>query len=58
MDGLLVFDESNDLIFKFINDSMKEKLYQLVSDMKLVRVSFFYKKSYLEILVEYLFFSR
>lgn len=43
MDGLLVFDESNDLIFKFINDSMKEKLYQLVSDMKLVRVSFFIK---------------
>lgn len=39
MDGFLVFDVANDLIFKFMNDPMKDKLQKLVDDMKLIRVS-------------------
>jgi hypothetical protein len=39
MDGLLVFDISNDLIYRFLNEPMKKKLHKLSVEMKLIEVS-------------------
>ena len=39
LDGLLIFDlASNDLIYKHVNEEMKNKLKDLVKKMDLVRV--------------------
>lgn len=36
MDGLLIFDQQNDVIYTKFNDHMKTKLYELAFEQELV----------------------
>lgn len=36
MDGLLIFDQQNDVIYTKFNDKMKTKLYELALEQELV----------------------
>lgn len=36
MDGLLIFDQQNDVIYTKFNDQMKTKLYELAVEQELV----------------------
>lgn len=36
MDGLLIFDQQNDVIYTKFNDQMKTKLYELALEQELV----------------------
>ncbi len=39
MDGLLIFDQQNDVIYTKFNDQMKTKLYDLALEQELVEVN-------------------
>lgn len=36
MDGLLIFDQQNDIVFTKLNDKMKEKLFEMAKQQDLV----------------------
>lgn len=38
MDGLLIFDQQNDVIYTKFNDQMKTKLYELALEQELIEV--------------------
>lgn len=36
MDGLLIFDQQNDIVFTKLNDSVKQKLFELAKEQELM----------------------
>lgn len=56
MDGLFIFDGSNDLIFEKLNAQIKEKLLDLAQKQGLLeQVSFHKPKRYLKMIIIYFF---
>lgn len=50
MEGLIVFDQQNDVIYKKLNKAMKEKIYDLAMQQELIEST---EVTYFQFLLEY-----